>query len=255
MSNRGWFAGAVCALTLGLGLLVSRGATAAIDVEVLDVSGEPLRQFPVSRSGVHTQRAYLAAERGQRYRIRVRNRSGARVGLVVTVDGRNIISGQKSNLLASEPMYVLDAWGSSSYSGWRADLDGVNEFYFTDWSDSYAEAFGDRSAKGVIAVAVYGERVREYDKRYSQRAPAAAAERAAPQSADAESNAGTGYGERIREGARTVDFDAEPRERSRVLIKYEWADVLCRKKSLGCDEDNRLWGNDRWGFAPPPPRR
>jgi hypothetical protein len=254
MSNRGWFAGAVCAFVLAVGLFASRGATAAIDVDVLDASGELLPQFAVSRSGVRTQRAYLAAERGQRYRIRVRNRSGARVGLVVTVDGRNIISGEKSNLLASEPMYVLDPWGSSSYSGWRADLDGVNEFYFTDWSDSYAEAFGDRSAKGVIAVAVYGERerVREYDKRFSQRAPsAAAAESAAPQSADA----GTGYGERVSEAARAVEFDADPRERSRVLIKYEWADVLCRKKSLGCVDENRLWGNDRWGFAPPPPRR
>ena len=41
--------------------------------------------------------------------------------------------------------------------GWRASLEAVNEFYFTDWKDSYAEAFGDRSARGVIAVAVYRE--------------------------------------------------------------------------------------------------
>jgi hypothetical protein len=252
MSNRGWIAGALGAFALVLALLTSGAATAAIDVEVVDARGELLPQFPVSRGSARTQRAYLAAERGQRYRIRVRNRAGGRIGIVIAVDGRNIISGAKSDLLASEPMYVLDPWASSSYSGWRADLDGVNEFYFTDWSDSYAEAFGDRSAKGVIAVAVYGERVQEYDKRYSQRAPsAAAAESAASQSADA----GTGYGERVSEAARAVEFDAEPRERSRVLIKYEWADVLCRKKSLGCVDENRLWGNDRWGFAPPPPRR
>ena len=55
------------------------------------------------------------------------------------------------------PCTCSTPYGTQDYAGWRANLDAINEFYFTDWSDSYAEAFGDRSARGVIAVAVYGE--------------------------------------------------------------------------------------------------
>ena len=115
------------------------------------------REFPVNaRDGA--LRSYLQAEKGARYQVRVRNTSSQRLGLVIAVDGRNIINGKKSDLARSEPMYVLDAWDSAQdYAGWRANLDAINEFYFTDWSDSYAEAFGDRSARGVIAVAVYSE--------------------------------------------------------------------------------------------------
>ena len=96
-------------------------------------------------------------EKGARYAVRVRNRSGDRLGLVIAVDGRNIINGRKSDLARTEPMYVLDGWDTQNYAGWRANLEAINEFYFTDWTDSYAEAFGDRSARGVIAVAVYRE--------------------------------------------------------------------------------------------------
>ena len=127
-----------------------------MSIEIVDANGQVFREFPVNaRDGA--LRSYLQAEKGARYQVRVRNTTGERLGLVIAVDGRNIINGAKSDLARSEPMYVLDAWGTQDYAGWRANLDAINEFYFTDWSDSYAEAFGDRSARGVIAVAVYGE--------------------------------------------------------------------------------------------------
>ena len=86
----------------------------------------------------------------------MRNTTGERLGLVIAVDGRNIINGGKSDLRAPSPC-TCSMPRTQDYAGWRANLDAINEFYFTDWSDSYAEAFGDRSARGVIAVAVYGE--------------------------------------------------------------------------------------------------
>ena len=61
----------------------------------------------------------------------------------------NIISGARSDLRRQEPMYVLEPGVTEAYSGWRRNLQAVNEFYFTDWADSYAEAFGDRSAQGA----------------------------------------------------------------------------------------------------------
>jgi hypothetical protein len=193
----------------------------------------------------------------------VRNTGGERLGLVIAVDGRNIINGEKSDLARGEPMYVLDAWDTQSYAGWRANLEAINEFYFTDWSDSYAEAFGDRSARGVIAIAVYREvappRVHrhyrgEEEAGASRSAPAAAA---VPQTADsaAEKSAGTGYGDRRADRAVEVEFVAQSSAETRHFIKYEWRETLCRKKVLDCGEKNRFWDESTLGFAPPPPRR
>ena len=153
---------------------------APVSIEIVGPDGRTFREFPLdSRDGA--LRSYLQAEKGARYQVRVRNTSGARLGLVIAVDGRNIINGKKSELSRTEPMYVLDAWDTQEYAGWRASLDAINEFYFTDWSDSYAEAFGDRSARGVIAVAVYREVpppppvAQEYDANEGQRSAGAAA--------------------------------------------------------------------------------
>ena len=188
----------------------------------------------------------------------MRNTTGERLGLVIAVDGRNIINGSKSELARSEPMYVLDAWGTQDYAGWRANLDAINEFYFTDWSDSYAEAFGDRSARGVIAVAVYREvppprpvyqpygRVRRSADR---RAPAASAppprDRARVARAAAKS-AGTGYGDRRVDHAVQVEFVARSNADSRHFIKYEWRETLCRKHLSSAARRIASGMNPRW---------
>jgi hypothetical protein len=158
-------------------------------------------------------------------------------------------------------MYVLDPYGTQDYAGWRANLDAINEFYFTDWSDSYAEAFGDRSARGVIAVAVYGEVpppepvYQPYSDDARSAGAAAPASRAAEKSARSDESAGTGYGDRRVDHAVQVDFVAQSNPDSRHFIKYEWRETLCRRHLLECDEKNRFWDESTLGFAPPPPRR
>ncbi len=273
-------------LCLMAGFLWASDASAhapdAVQVEIIDAEqGTELAQFRHASHAENIRRAYLAAERGQRYSIRVRNLRGTRIGVVVAVDGRNIITGARSELRANERMYILEPYQTANFSGWRADLSSVNQFYFTEWEDSYAEAFGDASAQGVIAVAVFDElsrgwffsqsqadsaqrHSREQASGANRAAPAAApprpearaADRAAKAAAEADSAAGTGYGERRVEAVREVAFDVNPQERARVLIKYEWRDQLCAKYSLACEPANRLWDDDRaLGFAPPPPRR
>jgi len=233
-----------------------------VAVEIVAPDGRVFREFPVdSRDG--SWRSYLQAEKGARYEVRVRNTSGERVGLVVAVDGRNIINGEKSGLGRAEPMYVLGGWDSQSYAGWRAKLDAINEFYFTEWSDSYAEAFGDRSARGVIAVAVYREvgpprAVYETDPEEARGAADAAPAAAPPARSERQSradSAGTGYGERRIDRAVQVEFIARPEPDSRRFIKYEWRETLCRKQLLDCGAPNRFWDESALGFAPPPPRR
>ena len=252
---------------------------AGVTVEVLDDQGRSFREFPLTNGGASTYRAYLKARRGATYRIRVSNRTGERVGVVIAVDGRNIVSGQPSDLRPQEAMYVLEPLESGDYRGWRTNLDDVHEFYFTEWQDSYAEAFGDRSAQGVIAMAVFRDRdwrrrieeesrLQEEQRGYKDRASGA---NAAPSSRTQQPQAvggaaaappGTGFGERRYDPARRVEFSAESRPMSRSFIKYEWPETLCRK-GIACDDAyprerrhrNRFWPDDSYGFAPYPPGR
>ena len=238
----------------------SANATSPVSIEIVGADGLVFREIPVNaRDGA--LRSYLQAEKGARYQVRVRNSTGQRLGLVIAVDGRNIINGGKSDLARSEPMYVLAPYATEDYAGWRANLEAINEFYFTDWSDSYSEAFGDRSARGVIAVAVYGEVAppapvwQPYSKaERSDRAGAPAAS-SADKSASRSESPGTGYGDRRVDHAVEVEFVARGNADSRHFIKYEWRETLCRKRLLECSEKNRFWDESTLGFAPPPPRR
>jgi hypothetical protein len=219
-----------------------------VTVEVVDPDGNAFQQFPVSSS-----RAYLRAENGERYRIRVRNHTGERLGLVIAVDGRNIISGKRSDLARSEPMYILSPWETDDYSGWRTSLAEVHEFYFTEWEDSYAEAFGDRSARGVIAVVAYREEVPRQELRERE---SKSARGPAPATADAAAEPGTGFGDARDEAAVRVAFTAAARASSKLFLKYEWPKSLCRRGLMTCDDDrNRFWNDDELAFARPPPRR
>jgi hypothetical protein len=257
----------VAVMVLGLGLWAAAGqahSPSPVSIEIVAPDGRSFREIPLdSRDGA--LRSYVQAERGAHYQVRVHNAGGERLGLVIAVDGRNIIDGRRSELARGEPMYVIGAWETQDYAGWRASLDAINEFYFTDWKDSYAEAFGDRSARGVIAVAVYREVppppvAQQYREGDDQRAadaasaPSASAEKSAGRSRRDES-AGTGYGDRRVDHVREVEFVAESDVASRHFIKYEWRETLCRKRVIECGEPNRFWDESKLGFAPPPPRR
>ena len=237
-----------------------------IDVEIVSDRGEVFPTYPVKRRTGKDLRAYLEARDQARYRIRVHNRASRRVGLVIAVDGRNIISGARSELARGEAMYILDAYESATYEGWRTSENEVHEFYFTDWQDSYAEAFGDRSARGVIALAVFREKVPVHTWRepgLERRDRSADAERQAAPAAKAEggarsSAAGTGFGAEVYSPVRVVDFESERAPARRYIFKYEWRETLCQKRVIEClpPEKNRFWDEEeRLGFAPfPPPR-
>jgi hypothetical protein len=79
--------------------------------------------------------------------------------------------------------------------------------------------------------------------------------RKAPQpGAEAQGEAGTGYGEEVYSPSITVAFQPDARAREKLTVKYEWRETLMR---MGVIRDlpvrrNRLWDS---GFAPPPPPR
>ena len=285
MKSTTWHRLAATALLAAMGTALATPAVAwdrygaAVDVEVVSDRGTYLRQYPVSDRG-DVQRAYLEARQGQRYSIRVRNLTNRRVGLVIAVDGRNIISGKRSHLKSSERMYILGPYERATYEGWRTGRDRVNRFYFTDVGDSYADAFGDRSAMGVIAVATFDEKRRRHEyhshddyrygdsDRYRPKAgevpEAQSKSRAAPSQKNGRSyyrddSPGTGFGEGHYSPSRRVAFDAERRATERHFLKYEWRSTLCEKGIGAChDRNNRFWPGDYrdvYGFAPYPPNR
>jgi hypothetical protein len=230
-------------------------AGSAVEVQVRSDSGRMLPLYPVTAQFPH-RKVYAETVKGDQYSILVRNRLNRRIGVVVAVDGRNIISGKKSWLRNDERMYILEPYGQGEFKGWRTSLDSINRFYFTDVADSYATAFHDESAMGVIAVAVYPE-VQRQDPADLSRSSMGSARRDAPSAKSEAESAGTGFGGREHSPARVVAFEPEAAAAEKVYIKYEWRSTLCRQGIVRCDTSrpprNRLWDDD--GFAPPPPGR
>ena len=280
-------------LTIVLGAVQAWAGSVGDSVEVRIVSddGHTLPIYPVKlRSSI--RKVYTEAVKGDHYRIEVRNKLNRRVGVVIAVDGRNIISGGKSWLKNSERMYILDPYGSGEFSGWRSSNERINRFYFTAVPDSYAAAFGDESAMGVISVAVFPELQRYQpqpqiqsqvspswrrfggkDSNLNDRAesaagaavpsaPAPAGEMSNKRAAKAEQksmeSAGTGYGQEEFSPVQIVAFEPESRAVETIHFKYEWRATLCKLGVVRCDQPprhkpNRLWDNG--GYAPPPPGR
>ncbi|HDK81998.1 MAG TPA: hypothetical protein ENH31_05445, partial [Nitrospirae bacterium] len=135
-----------------------------VDISIISDNGKEFLAIPFRehRKGrTHVVKKYLEAVKGDNYSIVIRNRTSYRIGVVIAVDGRNIISGKKSYLKSSERMYIVGPHGRTRLEGWRTDLDTVHRFYFTDKGDSYSiRTFNDSSAMGVITVAAFREKKR-----------------------------------------------------------------------------------------------
>ena len=240
--------------------------TEQIGVSIVADDGSVFARYDLAdRSQRGKLRAYLEAERGRNYGIRVHNYTGGRIGLVIAVDGRNIISGRKSHLSTKEPMYVLAPHEQFTHDGWRTSNTNVHRFIFTDAANSYADAWGDRSAMGVIAVTAFREVPRVRPQRRSggqEMAPSASApgesrSEKSMQSADAAETAGTGFGESHNSPSVRVHFKPQRHAFAKQFLKYEWRETLVR---LGVIREsppvNRFWPEQlgqAQNYAPYPP--
>jgi len=254
------------------------GALVSVSVEV---DGRTADLFPaVDGSGRH----YLEAKRGASYAVTLRNRTGERVGVVLTVDGLNAISGTLEG--GGGRMYVLDPWGEATVRGWRTSLREVRRFTFVDETRSYAERTGQSNSRlGWIEVSVYREvrRHARYRPRLGEdRARSAEAAPASPlpsppeaegrandraEGADDDERAsrgarkqaspypGTGWGSRAHDPVVVVSFDPEPAPTERITLRYEYRDALLALGVLPGPRAfrDRLWERERGdGFAQPP---
>src|SRR5260370_643330 len=154
---------AVLTLLLGAGAAEAQswdpgetpGALVGVLVEV-DAGRAPLYPAPDG-----SPRWYLEAREGSSYAVVLSNRTGERLGVLLTVDGLNAISGERD----SNRMYVLGPWEQSTIRGWRTSLADVRRFTFVDERASYASRSGKANGKmGWIEALVYRER-RPYVRR------------------------------------------------------------------------------------------
>jgi hypothetical protein len=278
----------IVAVLMSMSAVWAGGVGDTVEVRIVSDNGQTLPTYQV-KSKHALKKVYAEAVKGDHYRIEVRNKLNRRIGLVIAVDGRNIVSGERSWLKKNERMYILEPYASGEFSGWRSSNDRINRFYFTSVPDSYAAAFGDESAMGVISVAAYPE-VQRYqpppqiqsqttqpwhrfsDKRFSADRAESAAGAAAPAApapasempksrAKAENkmsdSAGTGYGHEEYSPVQIVAFEPESRAIETIHFKYEWRSTLCKLGVIRTEPPqrptNRLWDNG--GYAPPPPGR
>lgn len=105
----------------------------------------------------HQGSTYILGGYGDRYNIRVTNHTGRRIEAVITVDGRDAISGDQGDY-KSQRGYLIDPHGSVLVEGFRQSMSNVAAFRFTSPGDSYAGRRGSAQNIGVIGVAVFPER-------------------------------------------------------------------------------------------------
>jgi hypothetical protein len=133
----------------------------------------------------HAGTTFVLGEPGDRYNIRVDNPTGERVEAVVTVDGRDAISGDVGDYV-SQRGYLIEPWGTLLVEGFRRSLDEVAAFRFTGRGASYSARRGTPQHVGVIGVAVFPEKkrppqpIRRPRVDYSRRLPAPESEYRAP---------------------------------------------------------------------------
>ncbi len=101
--------------------------------------------------------SWVAGRPGDRYAVRLTNRTGARVLVVLSVDGVNAISGETAS--TGQTGYVLAPWQTTEITGWRKSWQEAAAFYFTSLPDSYAARTDRPDNVGVIGAAVFRERV------------------------------------------------------------------------------------------------
>lgn len=130
----------------------SGASSGPYSVEVTDRAG---RSMP---TWWHRGRTYVMGQKGERYRVRVRNNSWRRIEAVISIDGRDAIDGKRADW--RKPGYVIEARDELVVDGFRVSMSSVATFRFSSVRDSYAARMGDARDVGVIGVAIFEERPR-----------------------------------------------------------------------------------------------
>jgi hypothetical protein len=221
---------------------VRPSASGGYRIQLEDVHGNQLNTY--NQAGA----TYVLGQYGGRYNIRVFNQTNQRIEAVVTVDGRDAISGDLGDYVAQRG-YVVDPYESVLVEGFRRSLSHIAAFRFTNPGDSYAGRRGSAHNVGVVGVAIFKERRHAYrskkksmaHKNYRRHVPSASGSAQGRHSElddrdsrrtsrsptlgghhhEKRNNLGTRFGENRNSNAVEVPFKrASSRHPSRVIALY-----------------------------------
>jgi hypothetical protein len=203
-------------------------------------------------------RPFVAAQKNERYAIRLYNPLPVRVAVNLTIDGINSISGKPSGIRDGEK-WMIDPYGFITIRGWQVNSNEERRFFFTDKPRSYAKWRGRQLQQnlaancGVIGAAYFWSQ-KELDAYYDahpvymnnqpvSRAACASNFRMGASMADEatrdrldlarpaeakKEKAGTGMGERERFATTQVAFDYDTGMNTlsqAVVIYYDFAEA------------------------------
>jgi len=103
-----------------------------------------------------TSKDYVVGTEGERYTIVLESHVPARLEVVVSVDGLDVLDGKNASF--AKRGYIIEPNSSIEIDGFRQSMDEVAAFKFGSVRNSYAEQkHGDTRNVGVIGVALFNE--------------------------------------------------------------------------------------------------
>jgi len=213
---------------------VNRGS---YSMEIL-IDGIPLEEHAARGT------TYIEAREGREYSIRLRNHTGQRVAVALSVDGLNTIDA-KTTKARDGRKWILGPWQTITLDGWQTTHSDARRFYFTTEEDSYGAWLGKTRNLGLISAAFFREKrprptpvQSESRSDAGRNAPSAPSEQKMKRQealGESEESAGlsdeyaaTGIGRKVDHRVRQVHFDAEASPSAVMEVRYEYHDALVR---------------------------
>lgn len=103
---------------------------------------------------------FVIGKKGREYQLKVKNISSARIEVVMSVDGLDVIDGQPAS--TKKRGYIINPGKTLTVKGFRTSHEAVATFKFSSVSGSYANLrHGNTRNVGVVGLALYTEKGRE----------------------------------------------------------------------------------------------
>ena len=237
-----------------------------ITLRILNPSGVPFQEFLGQRQH------WIEGTNGAEYVIQLSNSCSERLLALVSVDGLNVLNGQKAAF--DQSGYVLAPYGKAQIRGWRKSMNESARFYFTYPSDSYASRTHRPDNLGVIGAAFFWEipppihyeaapSTSRFDSQTmgssqsAARAESGKGFNALPATAAAAPSLGTGHGSVQYDSVTSTEFKRQRMPFHTQSVRYETHEGLLAQGIIRESDEPRTPPNAFPGnrsFVPDPPR-
>lgn len=117
-----------------------------------DFKNKSLRKYNVD--GIDTVGAYG----NEPFEIKFTNHTSQRIQVKISLDGTDILTGDKATTNISKDMWVVNGYGTLNLRAWPETHNGGAAFIFTNSENSVvSHTHGDASSMGIIAAAIFTE--------------------------------------------------------------------------------------------------